>query len=174
MHARARCKANTMTTTSGRLDANCFFTVGRGVGHFLRLALTFFALYFFSCETVWHMHCMCRSASHFSESRLPPSKPALLYTVRCEFQKNQNSHHIILNVHHVSKTRYISILIYRNLLARLRSPLAPPAPPVPPTPPPWLFIYILRAISAAEFTADCLSPDTLPPLPCFSSQSLPA
>lgn len=44
--------------------------------------------------------------------------------------------------------------IYKNLLARLISPLAPEPPE-----PPWFFIYILRAISAAELTADCLSPD---------------
>lgn len=40
-----------------------------------------------------------------------------------------------------------------NLLARLKSP------PEPPEPPPWFFMYILSAISAAELTADCLSPD---------------
>jgi hypothetical protein len=42
-----------------------------------------------------------------------------------------------------------------NLLARLKRLLAPP----PLEPPPWLFMYIFRAISAAELTADCLSPD---------------
>lgn len=48
-----------------------------------------------------------------------------------------------------------------NLLAKLNKPLAPPellGPPVPCDPLPLLFMYIFRAISAAELTADCLSP----------------
>ena len=48
------------------------------------------------------------------------------------------------------------VIYLRNLLA---SPISPPGPPVPPNPLPSPFMYIFSAISAAWFTADCLSPD---------------
>lgn len=43
-----------------------------------------------------------------------------------------------------------AITTYMNLLAM---PNKPPMPPPPP--PPWLFMYIFRAIWAAEVTALC-------------------
>jgi hypothetical protein len=54
----------------------------------------------------------------------------------------------------ISGTHARARKIYRNLLARLISP-----PPPEPPPDIWFFMYIFSAISAAELTADCLSPD---------------